>query len=105
MSDEHGTTGRPGGGAGLRLAVMGAGDVGRALADLAPSYGHRIVALADSTSAAVAEAGEVLDADAALARKARDGRVGDADHEALLNAPYDALVEASPTTLGAMPFG
>jgi homoserine dehydrogenase len=84
----------------VRLAVVGAGAVGRAVVDLAASYDHELVALADSTSAAVAPAGESLDPDAVLARKAESGAVGDASSEAALDADYDVLVEATPTTLG-----
>jgi homoserine dehydrogenase len=82
----------------VRLAVLGAGAVGSAVAELAGEHGHEVVALADSTGAAVDDAG--LDVAAALDRKAEVGRVGDADPDAALSADYDALVEATPTTLG-----
>jgi homoserine dehydrogenase len=82
----------------VRLAVLGAGAVGRAVAELAGEHGHEVVALADSTGAAVDDAG--VDVAATLARKAEVGRVGDADTDAALSADYDALVEATPTTLG-----
>jgi homoserine dehydrogenase len=87
-------------GSGLRLAVMGAGAVGSSVVELAGEYGHRVVALADSTSAAVAGGGASLDPGAVLERKAETGRVGDDDHDDLLAADYDVLVEATPTTLG-----
>jgi len=81
----------------MRLAVMGAGAVGRAVADLAGEYGHEVVGIADSAGAAL---GDPLDVAAVLDRKARSGRVGDETLEALLGADYDVLVEATPTTLG-----
>ena len=84
--------------AGTRLAVLGAGAVGGSVADLAGAYGHTVVALADSTSAVVADGG--IDADAAIERKAAEGDVGDADPEDALHADYDVLIEATPTTLG-----
>ncbi|MFC7155738.1 homoserine dehydrogenase [Halomarina halobia] len=81
----------------MKLAVAGVGAVGRSVAELAGEYGHTVVALADSRSAAVADA---LDVEAALAEKREAGRVGDLDPEAALEADYDVLVEATPTTLG-----
>ncbi|WP_435183208.1 homoserine dehydrogenase [Halobellus sp. EA9] len=83
---------------GKRLAVVGAGAVGGSVVDLAADYGHRVVAFADSSSAAVDAEG--IDTEAALDRKSNEGRVGDADPEAALEADYDVLVEATPTTLG-----
>ena len=82
----------------MKLAVMGAGAVGAAVVELAGEYGHDVVAVADSSSAAVEEGG--LDADAVLAKKRDEGVVGDADPDDALAADYDALVEATPTTLG-----
>ena len=84
--------------AGRRLAVVGAGAVGGSVVDLAAAYGHTVVAFADSSSAVVDSEG--IDADAALERKAASGRVGEDDPEDALDADYDALVEATPTTLG-----
>ncbi|GAA0283643.1 homoserine dehydrogenase [Halobacterium noricense] len=55
-------------------------------------------AFADSTSAVVDPDG--IDADAALDHKERVGRVGEGDPADALGATYDALVEATPTTLG-----
>ena len=81
----------------MRLAVMGVGAVGRAVAELAEQYGHDVIGLADSTGAAM---GDPLDVEAALARKQEDGVVGQTPHEELLAADYDVLVEATPTTLG-----
>ncbi|MFD1511734.1 homoserine dehydrogenase [Halomarina rubra] len=83
----------------MRLAVVGAGAVGRAVVDLAASYDHEVVAVADSSSAVVAPAGETLDPDTVLRRKADTGAVGDDVPEAALDAEYDVLVEATPTTL------
>ncbi len=77
---------------------MGAGAVGRAVADLAGSHGHVVTALADSTSAAVDPDG--IDVAAALSRKTESERVGEDDPDRALTADYDALVEATPTTLG-----
>jgi len=83
---------------GARLAVLGAGAVGRSVIELAAEYGHRVVAVADSSSAAVDSDG--LDTEAVIERKVETGSVGDEDAEAALEAGYDALVEATPTTLG-----
>ena len=82
----------------MRLAVFGAGAVGSSVVELAPKYGHSIVAVADSTAAAVDEEG--LDPTEVLHHKQETGSVGSADHEAALAADYDVLVEATPTTLG-----
>ncbi|NHN42077.1 homoserine dehydrogenase [Halorubellus sp. JP-L1] len=81
----------------MRLAVVGAGAVGRSVVDLAGSHGHDVVAIADSQTAVVDEAG--LDAASVLERKSERGSVGDADPRAVLDADYDVLVEATPTTL------
>jgi homoserine dehydrogenase len=82
----------------MKLAVLGAGAVGKSVADLAGEYGHEITALADSTTAAVDPEG--IDVTAALAEKDDEGRVGPAAPEDALDAEYDVLVEATPTTLG-----
>ena len=82
----------------MRLAVVGAGAVGASVVELAGEYGHEVVAVADSASAAVDEGG--LDAEAVLSRKREGGAVGEADPGDALEAEYDALVEATPTTLG-----
>jgi homoserine dehydrogenase len=82
----------------MNLAVMGCGAVGRAVCELAGSYGHQITALTDSTSAVADAAG--IDTEAALDRKAKEGVVGSGDREDALAGDYDALVEATPTTLG-----
>ncbi|MFB6217710.1 MAG: homoserine dehydrogenase [Halobacteriaceae archaeon] len=82
----------------MRLAVVGAGTVGAAVARLAGEYGHAVTALADSSSAAVDPDG--VDVDAALDRKAEGGPLGPAAPADALDAAYDALVEATPTTLG-----
>ena len=81
-----------------RIAVLGAGAVGRSVAELAANYGYTITALADSTSATIDGGG--IDVESALARKANETPLGDDDPEAVLDAPYDVLVEATPTTLG-----
>lgn len=81
-----------------RLAVVGAGAVGRSVAELAGEHGHTVTALADSSSAAIDADG--IDVAAALASKRDEGWVGDADPADVLGADYDVLVEATPTTLG-----
>ena len=82
----------------MRLAVVGCGDVGTSVLELAGEHGHEVVAVADSTGGVVDEGG--LDADDVLARKRSRGVVGSGDPEAVLDADYDVLVEATPTTLG-----
>ncbi|WP_254273275.1 homoserine dehydrogenase [Haloarcula marina] len=82
----------------MRLAVLGAGAVGSSVVELAADYGHTVTAYADSQSAAVDADG--LDAEAVLDRKATDGIVGDDGPADALDAAYDVLVEATPTTLG-----
>jgi len=82
----------------VKLAVLGAGAVGRSVAELATDYGHTVTALADSRSAAVDADG--IDVTDALATKDDEGTVGTDSPEAALDADYDALVEATPTTLG-----
>ncbi|QLG63730.1 homoserine dehydrogenase [Halorarum salinum] len=81
-----------------RLAVLGAGAVGRSVAELAAEYGHTVTALADSTTATVDPEG--VDVAAALADKGAGAGLGDADPADALSAEYDVLVEATPTTLG-----
>jgi homoserine dehydrogenase len=82
----------------VRLAVVGSGAVGSSVAELAGEYGHSVTALADSSSAVVDADG--IDVEATLDRKRQDGIVGSADPQDALRADYDALVEATPTTLG-----
>lgn len=82
----------------MRLAVLGAGAVGSSVAELADEYGHTVTALTDSTGAVVDADG--IDVAAALDRKNREGSVGTAAVDDALDGPYDALVEATPTTLG-----
>ena len=82
----------------MRLAVLGAGAVGGAVAELADEYGHEVVALADSSTAAVDDDG--VDAAAAMEAKAAGAGLGAAAPEDALAADYDVLVEATPTTLG-----
>jgi len=82
----------------MRLCVLGAGAVGRSVAELAPEYGHTVTALADSSSAVVDPDG--LDVETALAHKDADEALGDASPGDALAAEFDVLVEATPTTLG-----
>ena len=100
----------------MRLAVLGVGAVGTSVVELAGEYGHEVVAVADSTGAAVAGDGDGdgdggasvdddgadrgLDVAAVLERKEETGVVGESDPDAALEADYDVLVEATPTTLG-----
>lgn len=82
----------------MRLAVVGAGAVGRSVLELASEYGHSVTAIADSESAAISSDG--LDPETVLARKDEEGRVGSEAPETALDHEYDVLVEATPTTLG-----
>ncbi|WP_440763773.1 homoserine dehydrogenase [Natronorubrum sp. DTA7] len=82
----------------MKLAILGAGDVGRSVADLAGEYGHDVVALADSTTAAVDPDG--IDIEGALERKAGGDALGSSDPADVFESEYDVLVEATPTTLG-----
>jgi len=84
----------------MRLAIVGCGAVGRSVAELAGEYGHAVVALADSGGAAIDRDG--VDVAAAVERKRTTGSVaaGGAEPGDALAAEYDALIEATPTTLG-----
>jgi len=88
----------------VKLAVLGAGAVGTAVADLAGNYDHTVTALADSSSAVVADGGagdgHGIDAAAALEAKRAGEPLGEHDPTDALEADYDVLVEATPTTLG-----
>lgn len=83
----------------VRLAILGAGAVGQAVAQEAESHGHIVTGFADSGSAVTDPEG--IDVGAALERKDAEGQVGSAEQAAALEAPADAVVEATPTTLGA----
>ncbi len=82
----------------MKLAVMGFGAVGQAVAELAPTLEHTVVGIADSVSAVVDETG--INVNDILTKKETDGTVGSANHTDLLDADYDVLIEATPTTLG-----
>jgi homoserine dehydrogenase len=82
----------------VNVAVLGAGAVGSAVAELAAEYGHTITGLADSTTGVSSPDG--IDVSAALDRKADEGRVGTGTPQDVLDGSYDVLVEATPTTLG-----
>ncbi|WP_241659160.1 3-hydroxyacyl-CoA dehydrogenase NAD-binding domain-containing protein, partial [Halorubrum salsamenti] len=45
----------------MKLAIVGAGVVGRAVAELAVDRGHEVVAVADSSSAVVADGSDGRD--------------------------------------------
>ncbi|RQG88982.1 homoserine dehydrogenase [Natrarchaeobius halalkaliphilus] len=81
----------------MRLAILGAGDVGRSVADLASEYGHEVVAIADSSDAAVDPSG--IDVERTLERKVGNEPVGTAAPEDVFETEYDVLIEATPTTL------
>jgi homoserine dehydrogenase len=82
----------------VRLAIVGAGAVGSAVAKLAGEYDHTVTALADSGGAVVDPDG--VDVEVALERKDAEGTVGTAPIADALAGAYDVLVEATPTTLG-----
>ncbi|WP_459192526.1 homoserine dehydrogenase [Halosimplex sp. J119] len=82
----------------MKLAILGAGAVGASVAELAADYGHTVTGLTDSSSAAVDADG--IDVEAALEAKRSDDVVGSDAPEDALDAEYDVLVEATPTTLG-----
>jgi homoserine dehydrogenase len=82
----------------MKLAVVGAGAVGSSVVELAGEYGHTVTALADSRSAAVDAEG--IDVESVLEHKRTEGVVGAEAKTAALEAEYDVLVEATPTTLG-----
>lgn len=89
----------------VRVALVGFGAVGRGFADalLGGALGEidvDVVLVADSSSVAVDDEG--LDLEAVKQRKDEDDVVGDDGDvkDALEDADYDVLVEASPTTLG-----
>ncbi|CCQ37944.1 homoserine dehydrogenase [Natronomonas moolapensis 8.8.11] len=82
----------------MRLAIVGSGAVGTSVLELAGGYGHDVVGVADSSSGAVDAAG--LDPEAVRSRKHEQDTVGDGTPEDVLEADYDVLVEATPTTLG-----
>ncbi|MDY6779674.1 MAG: homoserine dehydrogenase [Halobacteria archaeon] len=92
---------------GMRVALVGFGAVGQGFVDVLLSgtpIEVEVVLVADSTTIAVDDDG--LDLESLNDRKREEGVVGDEKRdersleESLRNAEYDALVEASPTTLG-----
>jgi len=82
----------------VRLAVLGAGAVGQSVVELAAEYGQTVTALADSETATLDPDG--IDVAGTLERKRTEGSVGTASPVEVLDGEYDALVEATPTTLG-----
>ncbi|QCS44976.1 homoserine dehydrogenase [Natrinema versiforme] len=81
----------------MKLAVFGVGAVGESVLKLASKDDHEIVAIADSTSAAVDADGIAVEK--ALSRKSYRDQVGSEAIEDALAANYDVLIEATPTTL------
>ncbi|RQG97840.1 homoserine dehydrogenase [Natrarchaeobius chitinivorans] len=82
----------------MKLAILGAGAVGQSVADLAGEYGHEVVAISDSSGAAVDPDG--IDVERTLERKAGGDPVGTDGVDDVFESDYDVLVEATPTTLG-----
>jgi homoserine dehydrogenase len=82
----------------MRVGVIGVGDVGAAVIELANNSGHTVTAVADSKSAVVDQNG--IDTSQIIEAKQTDGVVGREESKAALEGPYDVLVEATPTTLG-----
>lgn len=83
---------------GHRVAILGLGAVGSAVLQQAATHGHTVVGAADSTSAIVERDG--IDASNVLEKKGDGNSIGEAAPEDVLDAEYDVLVEATPTTLG-----
>lgn len=81
----------------MKLAIIGAGTIGSTIAEFAESYGHTVIALADSHSSVVDASG--VNVSSALQTKQESGVLGDEDTEKALYADYDCLIEATPTTL------
>ncbi len=81
----------------MKLAVLGVGSVGKAVAQLSGEYGHSVVALADSKSAIVDPKG--VKVDDILEKKSNRMPLGDASLEDIFNSDYEVLIEATPTTL------
>lgn len=82
----------------MNIAIVGAGTVGQAVLRRAGDHGHTVVAIADSTSAAVDQTG--LDPTTVLDRKKATGDVGNSPPADVFEADATAVVEATPTTLG-----
>lgn len=83
---------------GNRLAILGAGAVGRSVLELAETHGHVVTGIADSQSATIDASG--VDTEAVLARKNAGDTIGSESVDSLLASEYDVLIEATPTTLG-----
>src|SRR6056297_3001994 len=79
---------------GHRLAIVGAGSVGRSVAELAGEYGHEVVGITDSTGAMVADsAGDPTDDSTG---EVTAGSTGDAT----TNSTGEATTDSSGTTTG-----
>jgi homoserine dehydrogenase len=81
----------------VKLSVIGAGDVGTAVVELANDYDHTVTAFADSTSAVLSDDG--IDSEAIIVKKRAKEPLGKSDPSSALSADYDVLIEATPTTL------
>lgn len=81
----------------MKLGVIGAGDVGTAVLELADEYGHTVIAFSDSESAVIDEEG--IDTEAVASEKRAGNPIGQENPGTALSTEYDVLVEATPTTL------
>ena len=81
----------------MKLAILGAGSVGRAVAQLSEAHGHSVIALADSRNAIVDSRG--VNVSEALEHKMNQIPLGDSSLEDVFECEYEVLIEATPTTL------
>lgn len=81
----------------MKLSVIGAGDVGTAVVELAEDYGHTVTAFSDTGSAIINDDG--INSEASIEKKRSNASLGDSDPSSALSADYDVLIEATPTTL------
>lgn len=82
---------------GRDIALLGVGAVGQSVLELAKTYGHRVTAVGDSRAAVIDPDG--VSVEEVLAHKQANEAIGSADPSDVLEAEYDVLVEATPTTL------
>lgn len=81
----------------MKLAIIGAGAVGSTVARLADSYGHSVVALADSKSSVIDPSG--IDVSNSLEEKSTTGSFSGSNVEEAITADYECLIDTTPTTL------